>query len=142
VTLLCETLGVSTSGFSAWLSREPSAAPLRRDSLLVEIRAVHAEAKGRYGSPRSHAELEDRGVECCLNTVAKLMADNDIRAKTARKSRNTTDSNHDRPVAGNVLDRQFEAGGEDYQTRAQARASIFEYLETFSNPRRRPSSLG
>jgi transposase InsO family protein len=111
VTLLCETLGVSTSGFYAWLSREPSAAQLRRDSLLVEIRAAHAEAKGRYGSPRIHAELEAKGVECCLNTVAKLMADDDIRAKAARKFRNTTDTNHGRPVAGNVLDRQFGASG-------------------------------
>jgi transposase InsO family protein len=39
------------------------------------------------------------------------MADNDIRAKAARKFRHTTDSNHDRPVAGNVLDRQFAAAG-------------------------------
>jgi transposase InsO family protein len=259
VTLLCDTLGVSTSGFYAWLGREPSAAQQRRDTLLVEIRAAHAEAKGRYGSPRIHAELADRGVECCVNTVAKLMHDNDIRAKTARKFRNTTDSNHALPVALNVLDRQFEATAanekwvadityigtregwlylaavedlysrmvvgwsmaehmesrlvvdalemavlrrlpgegllahsdrgsqyasehyqrllgrhgiacsmsgvgqcwdnapmesffatlkkelvhhEDYQTRAQARASIFEYIETFYNPKRRHSSLG
>jgi hypothetical protein len=47
VKLLCEALGVSTSGFSAWLSREPSAAQKRRDALLVEIRAVPAEVKGR-----------------------------------------------------------------------------------------------
>jgi transposase InsO family protein len=111
VKLLCETLGVSTSGFYAWVSREPSAAQKRRAALVVEIRAVHADVKGRYGSPRVHAELQAKGVECCLNTVAKLMADNDIRAKTGRESRNTTDSNHDRPVAGNLLDRQFEAGG-------------------------------
>jgi transposase InsO family protein len=111
VTLLCETLGVSTSGFYAWQAREPSPAQLRRDSLLADIRAAHAEAKGRYGSPRLHAELKAKGVGCCVNTVAKLMAGDGIRAKAARKSRNTTDSNHDRPVAANVLDRQFDAGG-------------------------------
>jgi putative transposase len=111
VTLLCDALGVSTSGFYAWLAREPSPAQQRRAALLVEIRAVHAEAKARYGSPRIQRELQKRGVECCVNTVASLMHDNDIRAKTARKFRNTTDSNHDRPVAANVLDRQFEATG-------------------------------
>jgi putative transposase len=80
----------------------------RRDALLVEIWAVHAEAKARYGSPRIHAELVARGQDCCVNTVAKLMRDNDIKAKTARKFRiTTTDSNHDLPVADNLLDRQF-----------------------------------
>jgi putative transposase len=76
--------------------------------MLVEIRAIHAEVKARYGSPRVHAELSARGHECCVNTVAKLMRDHDIRAKTARKFRCTTDSNHDLPVAENLLDRQFD----------------------------------
>src|SRR5262245_46738862 len=73
--------------------------------------AIHAEVKQRYGSPRLHKELVDRGVPCCVNTVAKLMHDNDIRAKSARKFRHTTDSNHPLPVADNVLDRQFAPEG-------------------------------
>ena len=80
----------------------------RRDALVVEIRAVHAEVKARYGSPRIHAELAARGRDCCVNTVAKLMRDNGIRAKTARQFRQTTDSNHDLPVAENLLDRRFD----------------------------------
>jgi transposase InsO family protein len=108
VTLMCRVLDVSASGFYAWLSRPASAQQQRRDKLLVEIRAVHAETKHRYGSPRIHAELRASGVACCVNTVAKLMADNAIRAKTARKFRTTTDSRHALPVAANVLDRQFE----------------------------------
>jgi transposase InsO family protein len=259
IRLLCDTLGVSTAGFYAWRSRPISEQQQRRDALLVEIAAVHAEVKQRYGSPRIHAELQANGVECCVNTVAKLMHDNDIHAKTARKFKNTTDSNHPLPVADNLLDRQFAAQApnerwvadityiptregwlylaavedlysrmvvgwsmsdtmtsrlvvdalemavqrrlpdegllahsdrgsqyasehyqrllakhgiecsmsgvgqcwdnapmesffaslkkewvhhEDYQTRAQARASIFEYIETFYNPKRRHSSLG
>jgi putative transposase len=78
--------------------------------LVVEIRAIHAEVKARYGSPRIHAELAARGQDCCVNTVATLMRDNDIAAKTARKFRGTTDSNHDLPVADNVLDRQLDPG--------------------------------
>jgi putative transposase len=111
VTVLCDTLGVSPAGFYAWRLRPPSAQQQRRDALLVEIGAVHAEVKERYGSPRIHAELADRGVPCCVNTVAKLMHDNDIRAKTARKFCHTTDSNHPLPVADNVLDRQFDPEG-------------------------------
>ncbi len=111
VRLLCETLEVSPAGYYAWRERPVSAQQQRRDTLLVEIRAVHAEVKARYGSPRIHAELVARGQDCCVNTVAKLMRENDIAAKTARKFRCTTDSNHDLPVAENLLDRQFDPEG-------------------------------
>ena len=108
VRLMCDTLDVSTAGYYAWRERPPSFAEQRRDALVVLIRGVHAEVKARYGSPRIHAELVARGHDCSVNTVAKLMHDNDIRAKTARKFRHTTDSNHKLPVADNVLDRQFD----------------------------------
>jgi putative transposase len=111
VAVMCNTLGVSPAGFYAWLQRPKSAQQQRRDALLVEIRAVHAEVKQRYGSPRIYKELQAQGVDCCVNTVAKLMHDNDIRSKTARKFRNTTDSNHSLPVADNLLDRQFNPAG-------------------------------
>src|SRR6185437_2312774 len=103
VRLLCETLEVSPAGYYAWRDRPASAQGQRRDTLLVGIRAVHAEVKARYGSPRMHAELVARGQDCCVNTVAKLMQENGIAAKTARKFRCTTDSNHDLPIADNLL---------------------------------------
>jgi putative transposase len=105
---LCETLEVSPAGYYAWRQRPTSARQQRRDTLAVEIRAIHAEVKARYGSPRIHAELNARGQGCCVNTVAKLMRDAGIAAKTARKFRCTTDSNHDLPVADNLLDRRFD----------------------------------
>jgi transposase InsO family protein len=108
VRLLCEALDVSPAGYYAWRDRPASTRQQRHDALLVEIRAIHAEFHARYGSPRIHAELVDRGQDCCVNTVAKLMHDNDIRAKTARKFRCTTDSNHDLPVAENLLGRPFD----------------------------------
>jgi putative transposase len=108
VRLLCAALDVSAAGYYAWRDRPASVRQQRQDALLVEIRAIHAEFHARYGSPRIHAELAARGHDCCVNTVAKLMQDHDIRAKTARKFRCTTDSNHDLPVAENLLDRQFD----------------------------------
>jgi len=111
VRVLCDTLGVSRAGFYAWQKRPVSAQQQRRDALLVEVAALHAEVKQRYGSPRIHKELADRGVPCCVNTVAKLMQDNDIRAKSARKFCHTTDSNPPLPVADNVLGRQFDPQG-------------------------------
>jgi len=76
--------------------------------LAAEIKIIHREVKARYGSPRIHAELVSRGEPCCINTVAKLMRRLGVAAKTKRKFRCTTDSNHDRPVAENVVDRDFE----------------------------------
>jgi len=111
IRLMCETLEVSPAGYYAWLRRPPSFQAQRREALLVLIQGIHAEAKQRYGSPRVHATLAARGETCSVNTVAKLMRQNDIRAKSARKFRCTTDSNHPLPVAANVLDRQFDPLG-------------------------------
>jgi transposase InsO family protein len=108
VRLLCATLEVSAAGYYAWRDRPRSARAQRRDALAVEARSIHAEVKARYGSPRIHAELVARGHDCCVNTVARLMRDHGIAAKTARKFRRTTDSNHDLPVAENLLGRQFD----------------------------------
>jgi putative transposase len=109
VRVMCDALEVSPSGYYSWLVRPPSSQEQRREALLVLIRGVHAGAKRRYGSPRVHAALAGLDGARSVNTVAKLMRDNDIRAKTARKFRcRTTDSSHALPVADNVLDRQFD----------------------------------
>jgi len=109
VRLLCETLEVSPAGYYAWRQRPGSARQQRQDTLLVEMRTLHAEVKARYGSPRMHKERVARGHDCCVNTVARLMREHEIGAKTAWKFRvRTTDSNHDLPVADNLLDRQFD----------------------------------
>jgi putative transposase len=111
VTVMADLLGVSTAGFYAWRDRPISERQQRRDALLVEIRAIHERVKGRYGSPRIHAELKADSHGCCVNTVAEVMRQAGIRAKTARKFKHTTDSNHKRPVADNVLDREFCVDG-------------------------------
>jgi transposase InsO family protein len=99
---MCDALEVSESGYSAWLDRAPSRAEHRRGELVAAIEVIHADVKGRYGSPRMTAELNARGYECSENTVAKLMRDHGIRAKTVRRFVRTTDSRHGRPVADNL----------------------------------------
>ena len=113
VRLMCRVLAVSPGGYYDWRGRPQSDRMQRREALAVAIKAVHAEVKARYGSPRVHAELVARGKACCVNTVARLMREHGIAAKTKRKFRCTTDSNHGRPVAENVLDRGFEPGAAD-----------------------------
>jgi len=99
---------VSESGYHAWAARAPSAGDERRGKLVAAIEAIHAEVKGRYGSPRMTAELNARGHECSENTVARLMREHGIRAKAPRRFVRTTDSRHGLPVAENVLDREFD----------------------------------
>lgn len=111
VRRMCEVLDVSPAGFYAWRDRAPSPSRQRREALLAEIGAIHTECKGRYGSPRIHAELQARGHTVSVNTVAELMAQHGIKAKTAKKFRHTTDSAHEMPVAANLLGRQFEPAG-------------------------------
>jgi putative transposase len=111
VAWACDAMEVSQSGYHAWSAREPSQAELRRERLVAAIGQVHAEVKGRYGSPRMAAELKARGHDCAENTVAKLMRDNDIRAKAPRRFVRTTGSRHGLPVADNLLDRQFDPEG-------------------------------
>jgi putative transposase len=108
IAWMCDALGVSPAGYYSWRDRDASPRQQHRDAMLVEIQAVHAEVKARYGSPRMHVELVDRGHDCCVNTVARIMRETGIAAKTKRKFRQTTDSNHPHPVADNHLDREFD----------------------------------
>ena len=108
VEVLCEVLKVSRSGYYAWSRRPPSPAALRRGQLVAEIRVAHGESRATYGSPRVYRALKARGVSCCENTVARLMRAERVRAKARRPFVvRTTDSRHDRPVAKNVLNREF-----------------------------------
>jgi len=108
VRVMCHILKVSSSGYYKWCRNTPGCQMSAQEVALVEIKAIHAEVKERYGSPRIHQELKKRGFKTSLNTVAKIMRKNHIRAKFARKFRCTTDSNHSLPVAANILNRQFD----------------------------------
>jgi transposase InsO family protein len=106
----CEVLQVSRSGYYAWRHRRPGPAAIRRKKLIEQIRVVHEQSHRVYGSPRVHQALEQQGLAVCENTVARLMREQSIRAKSKRQFvPRTTDSVHEQPIAENVLDRQFDA---------------------------------
>jgi putative transposase len=108
--VVCRVLEVSRAGYYAWTRRLDSPRTRRRQELAAKIRAVHRENRGVYGSPRVHQALKADGERVCRNTVAKVMKEQRIAAKTKRKFvPRTTDANHDQPLAENLLDRQFAA---------------------------------
>src|SRR3954470_18974219 len=73
VSRQCELLGVSQSGYWAWLKRPPSDRALHDAWLLQRIHKIHAARKGRYGSPRMHAMLRRKGIRVGEKRVARLM---------------------------------------------------------------------
>ncbi|MDG3005844.1 IS3 family transposase [Paludisphaera sp. Pla2] len=113
VRTMCRVLRVSPGGFHGRRGRPSSARALRSGALVEAVRDVHGASKARYGSPRAHAELADRGVPCCVDTAAKLMRRHGIAARAGRKFRRTTDSGRGLPVAENILGREFEPGATD-----------------------------
>jgi putative transposase len=113
VRVLCRTLEVSRAGFYAWHTRPAAARTVADQRLGVEIQAIHAESRQRYGSPRVHAELYHRGQRLGRKRVARLMRQHSLSARRRRRFRVTTDSKHDLPVAPNVLARQFAVAAPD-----------------------------
>jgi putative transposase len=108
VEVACDVLQVSRRGYYAWGGRPARPGEVRRGEVLDQIRRVHQESRQTYGSPRIHKALKAQGVSRGENTVAKLMKGHAIRSKASRPFVvKTTDSRHDRPVAENVLAREF-----------------------------------
>jgi transposase InsO family protein len=104
---MCRVLEVTRSAFYAWREREPSARARKDQRLRIEVRVIHREANGRYGSPRIYQELQARGERVSRKRVARLMRLEGLRGKKKRRFRVTTNSDHAYPVAPNVLDRKF-----------------------------------
>jgi len=110
VTELCSAFRLSTSGFYAWCKREPSTRAKKDEQLKVLIRACFDESRKTYGSPRVLEDLrDDHGEKVGRNRVIRLMQEEGLRARPRKRFKCTTMSDHDQPVAANILDREFEA---------------------------------
>jgi transposase InsO family protein len=109
VTILCRCLEVTRSGFYAW-HRRPESTRARDDRRLqVLVQASFAASKQRYGSPRIHADLIEQHEPVSRKRVIRLMQADGLVARARKRYKLTTMSDHDQPVAANLLDRRFEA---------------------------------
>jgi transposase InsO family protein len=124
VKKMCKVLKISKSGYYTWRGRRPSRRQLGNELLLEQIREVHKQSRGTYGSPRVSVELNEQGISCGKNRVARIMRVNDIQAKTKKKYKATTDSRHRFPVAENLLLK------EEQQPRSTVWASDITYIPT------------
>ncbi len=113
ISVICEVLSVSRSGFYAWMRRLELRRKLidyqnprtkqEKTRLLAKIHRIHRTSGETYGSPRIHQVLKREGISCSVNHVARLMREDGICAKTKKRFKATTNSKHNLPVSPNLL---------------------------------------
>lgn len=87
---MCAALGLSTSGYDAWRARAESRRAAVNRALLEDIRRIHAESSGTYGSPRVHAALRRHGHRIGRSRIERLMRHAGLRGLAALPRRTRT----------------------------------------------------
>ena len=104
---LCRVLGVSASGYYAWVQRPPAPRDQRDRCVRIHLRASHAASRGTYGSPRLLRDLRHQGFCIGRNRVMRLMRIEQLTGRPRRRFRVTTTVDPQAPVARNHLAQHF-----------------------------------
>jgi putative transposase len=113
VRRMCRLLGVSASGYYAWLKRPCSQRWLSDRELSAQIRTIHERSRGTYGAPRVHAELVAEGTRVSRKRVARLMREAGLAGASRRRYVLTTTRNRQARPAPDLVARNFAAEGRD-----------------------------
>jgi putative transposase len=116
---------VSRSGYYSWCSRPALLRSQENQKLSQQIEEIHQASRQTYGSPRILLALKDKGIPIGRQRVIRLMNELGINAQVKRQFVTTTDSNHNLPIAENVLNRNFTATEPD-----KAWAADITYIPT------------
>ena len=108
MSILCQVLNVSRSGFYNWRHRDQKRQRRENGKLILLVRQVHRETDGTYGTRRMAKALHAHGIPCGRCRARTLMRIAGVSFKSKRRFRITTDSEHTLPVAPNLLNRQFD----------------------------------
>lgn len=109
VQKMCRVIRASRSGYYRWRKQPQCKRQKENEKILMEIKESHKKSHRTYGSPRITYELRSLGTQCGENRVARLMKIHGIAGKAKKKFKATTNSNHDLPVAKNILNQNFAA---------------------------------
>ncbi|MDQ3677301.1 MAG: IS3 family transposase [Actinomycetota bacterium] len=107
VSLACELLGVSRSGYHGWATRAPSDRALSDAWLTARIREIHERNREVYGSPRVHAELRRHGIRVGRKRVERLMRQAGLSGQLTRRQGRTTVRVPGVRVADDIVQRNF-----------------------------------
>ena len=113
IATMARLLRVSTSGYYAWLVREPSAHACGDAQLLARIRTLHASSRGTYGAPRIHVQLAREGMHVGRKRVARLMRMAGLRGASRRRWPHTTRQRAGTRRAPDLVRRHFNADARD-----------------------------
>ena len=108
VTRMCDMMEVSCSAFYDWLKRPESARSLEDRRLSVKVKKSHEKSRETYGTRRIVEDLVEDDEVISRTRVGRLMKQQDLKSKSKRKFKATTNSNHGHPVAPNLLNREFQ----------------------------------
>ena len=109
IPLMCRMLKLSPSGYYAWASRLPSRHAQEEARLEVEIQSAHKRNRDTFGPERLQQDLAAHGITVGICRIRRIRKKLGIRCKQVRKFKATTNSRHSLPVAGNLLEQNFEA---------------------------------
>ena len=108
---MCKVLRVSRSAYYGWLNHKPTERELEDYRLTQMIRSIYFKSKRTYGSPRIYLKLKQLGFQVSKNRVAAIMKKEGLRSIIRKKFVVTTDSKHNYPVVGNLLNQNFMVSG-------------------------------
>lgn len=113
IRTMCRVLQVSRSGYYESLKRPPSAHCIEDDNLRSQVKAAFEKGRKNYGTRRIKDELQKQETIVSRRRIGRLMREEDLKVKTKRKFKVTTDSKHDKPIAPNLLEREFTVSAPD-----------------------------
>lgn len=108
VSRMCRQLEVSRTGFCQWRTREPSRRSKSNARLDVQVAAIHSASRRSYGRERIHRAMHEQGIPVGHERIRQSLKRQGLRPVYRRPYRVTTDSEHDKPVAPNLLSRRFD----------------------------------
>jgi putative transposase len=104
---------VSCSGYYSWLSRDLSNRAIENQQLTKSIREVFVQNRNVYGTRRIAKILARDNIVISRKRIGRLMVSAGLFCKTKRRFKVTTDSKHNKPIAPNLLERQFDVYSPD-----------------------------
>lgn len=125
VDKMCKVLKISRSSYYNWLHAEPSKPHIENNQIMLCVQSIFTQSYESYSSVRFKAELESLGYNVSRNKIAKMMRAMNLHVVGSKTFKCLTDSNHNYPVAPNLLDQNFQV-----ERKNQVWVSDMTYIQT------------